>query len=341
MYELVVSACALAVPNRDAQEAALDAYLTWILDWAKLASGGNFRVSHSVHTIAILYDEGAFPIQPHIEALVSRAGAGAYNANDVVATVNHLLHRSGIFWEDVVGLEELLWDEFSPADLCAYHSDGVPSHEDDLARLISMSVWARVTNALESAILVRRACAPAALPISFLLHELQFRGLGAAPATLPARMTSEVTLVDGPLALARTVDITSLWAAATEAESYEQALSLALMVDMEESRGLPAAKFVLRQEFIDTASALGFCHEPAKIRRLMGALVSRIFGRDLGSGHRLRENAAGNSGPQTRGDDTAWRMDIDYEFHVHYWLRADNTIEFACVVVHNDYSIPT
>jgi hypothetical protein len=41
-----------------------------------------------------------------------------------------------------------------------------------------------------------------------------------------------------------------------------------------------------------------------------------------------------------RGSDKAQRRDIDYEFHLHYWEIANDVIELASVVHHNDFSIP-
>jgi hypothetical protein len=48
----------------------------------------------------------------------------------------------------------------------------------------------------------------------------------------------------------------------------------------------------------------------------------------------------GNEPQQKRGQDKAWRRDIDYEYHLHYWECDDGSVEFASVVTHNDFSIP-
>ncbi|HEX7477012.1 MAG TPA: hypothetical protein VF331_04350 [Polyangiales bacterium] len=87
-------------------------------------------------------------------------------------------------------------------------------------------------------------------------------------------------------------------------------------------------------------AAHGFRHDPTKARRLLSAMVDLLAGRNLAATHALRESRAGGSPPQRRGADVAQRWDIDHDYHLHYWKRADQSIEFAVVVTHNDFSIP-
>ena len=56
--------------------------------------------------------------------------------------------------------------------------------------------------------------------------------------------------------------------------------------------------------------------------------------------HALRESSGGNALQRMRGDDKAWRRDIDREYHLHYWACEVSTVEFACVVTHDDFYIP-
>ena len=54
--------------------------------------------------------------------------------------------------------------------------------------------------------------------------------------------------------------------------------------------------------------------------------------------HWIRTSTGGNASQLKRGNDAAWRRDIDHEYHLHYWITIDG-FEFSVVVHHNDFSI--
>ena len=91
--------------------------------------------------------------------------------------------------------------------------------------------------------------------------------------------------------------------------------------------------------FSHTCQKYGFLHETSKVRRLMGAVVDICSNRNLDRSHWLRKGAGPNEAQKTReGGGSAWRHDIDDEFHLHYW-NDGRVIELANVVVHNDFAI--
>lgn len=92
------------------------------------------------------------------------------------------------------------------------------------------------------------------------------------------------------------------------------------------------------KNFIYSAAGLGFMHDANKIERILKACVDAILDRNLRKSHWLR-NGEGPNEPQVKREDwLAWRRDIDYEFHLHYWKLGEQ-IELADVVVHNCFSI--
>jgi hypothetical protein len=95
---------------------------------------------------------------------------------------------------------------------------------------------------------------------------------------------------------------------------------------------------IIGQNFLGTASHLGFLHESIKIQRLLRACADVLLRRNLTKSHHLRSGPGGDDPQRTRGNFTAWRHDLDDEFHLHYW-RNGEIIEFANVVVHNDFDI--
>ena len=74
--------------------------------------------------------------------------------------------------------------------------------------------------------------------------------------------------------------------------------------------------------------------------RLIRAIIETICHERLDATHALRVGKGAGDAQRKRGEYLAWRRDIDYEFHLHYWQRKTAIPEFAILVVHNDFSIP-
>lgn len=93
------------------------------------------------------------------------------------------------------------------------------------------------------------------------------------------------------------------------------------------------------EDFFRSVEALHLRNDLTALRALIDACADTVLWANLGQTHHLRRNAGGNSGARTQGDATAWRRDVNYEFHLYYW-EARGECELSAVVVHNDYSIP-
>lgn len=90
--------------------------------------------------------------------------------------------------------------------------------------------------------------------------------------------------------------------------------------------------------FIATARTFGFMHDPKKISRILRVCVDIILRRNLADSHWLRDGKGAGEAQKSKGKLRAWRHDIDYEFHLHYWRNGD-IVELANIVSHNDASI--
>lgn len=136
-----------------------------------------------------------------------------------------------------------------------------------------------------------------------------------------------------PLAHLRGVDI---WNAATKREH----LALAIQCSSISLRGSsPLRPVVIGRSLLDSFSA-GKGAPASKAERTLTAIVETVFRENLGKTHRLRSGRGGNDPPRTRSDAAlAWRRDIDYDYHLHYWELTDGTVEIADIVCHNDFTI--
>lgn len=152
--------------------------------------------------------------------------------------------------------------------------------------------------------------------------------------------TVQVENYRGALSLFNDANLTAWWAT-----SSEQAVIDVCTIHECASQQDPWEKFKSIRDafsvglnFISSAQALGFMHDPRKINRLLRVCGDLASGRNLADSHWLRAGKGANEAQRMRNDWRAWRHDIDDEFHLHYW-RQSNRIELANVVVHNNFDI--
>lgn len=78
-------------------------------------------------------------------------------------------------------------------------------------------------------------------------------------------------------------------------------------------------------------------------KSVLRAIVETLDGSNMRDAHALRTSSAGNAPQRTRARDgaTAWRRDIDPDYHLHYWKLKGGIVELASVSYpHDDFEIP-
>jgi hypothetical protein len=154
------------------------------------------------------------------------------------------------------------------------------------------------------------------------------------------KVHGNVLAITSVAALLDSYDPTALWLEATTQLTQTLAVNLAI-ARLSRSAGLPAERgFFFGRKFFATAGALGFLGQVPLARILIRACAETVLRTNLQGVHWLRTGPGANDSQRKRGMDRAWRRDIDYTYHLHYWETPDGP-EFASVVSHNDMSIPT
>lgn len=135
------------------------------------------------------------------------------------------------------------------------------------------------------------------------------------------------------------IDILTLWAAPGMQSSIDAcALTVEREKDSFSAEVFCELNISFGSKFFDSAKPLGFLHDLSKMNKLLKVICDLIIGRNLSHSHWLRTGAGPNDPQRSKADWKAWRHDIDYEFHLHYWKNG-NSIQFSNVVVHNDFCI--
>jgi hypothetical protein len=181
--------------------------------------------------------------------------------------------------------------------------------------------------------------------VKALIHDLEHHrdDIESFPES-PAYLKGSVLVCQTFQELVKNFDENALWREADNEIKMALAIKIALYKLCLE-RGLePKIEnfmvFSFGYHFFATAKACSQTNPDSLVGRIIRAMVETIDNTNLADTHALRMGKGGNELQHKRGQDKAWRRDIDYEYHLHYWECEDGSVKFASVVTHNDFYIP-
>ncbi len=346
MIDLLIDAPLLACPSNDLEDEKFnEAFLNFVTALADLSrfrrSLSNSRVWREASLASTLYTIGAYPFRHALaEAFKRLDPALGFQLEDISGLATALLSKSNCL-NDASNLEDVAIDS------CSIINDPCPNRRAELTEYACRVTEFAVhhlgkSNSLPDS--VRIASRP---PINSELSPVVRYRLNMAsyrdgsmfcpeiPREIPINCfcSSESTLRD--------MDPALIWMNSDEASLMDAiAISAANQGDIFHDNLIEVRrKIKIGPSFLDTCRRLGFLHEMGKIRKLIAACVDIVILRNLDQSHWLRVGAGPND-PQVKGKygQAAWRHDLDYEFHLHYW-RLGDAVELANVVVHNEFSI--
>lgn len=131
------------------------------------------------------------------------------------------------------------------------------------------------------------------------------------------------------------------------AESFDQPEELLMAICLSHSmreniknNTVCATGWTAGSHFIDSARQCNLFAQKSKLNALIRTCVDVLLSENLQDTHWLRVSAGAAAAQVTRSSDgaRAWRMDIDHELHLHYWITS-NGPEFSNVVMHRTMEI--
>lgn len=132
-----------------------------------------------------------------------------------------------------------------------------------------------------------------------------------------------------------------IWKNAKKKEDYEMALASCIMQECKYENikySFDRHNFYFQDSFITSVTNLNFDNINSRSISVLKALKETVLGVNLAKVHALRENLGANSHQLNHNKHKAWRKDIDYEYHLHYWSKSEN-FKFADIVPHNVFTI--
>jgi hypothetical protein len=329
MTDIVIDPFVLAYPivNKDSNN--FEEYIFRILDIKEIMDLKNVKLLISKNTSEILVRENNYPDWNDLkEALTNFGLKEIIQPKDVLATVQGILKSSEI--EELTGLKEILFDhlEYDSEIL----NDRNQAYKEEMERLfllfiVNQNMYGRclMASTNERKIFIKGTIIDGDFYNESIL-------------TLPDEFEGEINTFSSIEKMFELLDPIYLWGKSTTKEQYIDSLNIYLYQRI--GKFFDESNWTFGDVFFEKARRCGFLHEPSKIKSLLKSIADTLLEENLSSTHALRAGV-GPSEPQlTRGSEKAWRKDIDYEYHLHYW-HSSNSYEFASLGVHNDMYIPS
>ncbi len=340
-----LDAYVLACPVREAGLSTFSAYVENLISWTELRQADWIRVYLSRSASFALAESNAYPPHTELTHTIDALGIRHIQAKDVVGLINGFLLKSSII-EDELGIDEFLFDDFhlEPPLPLEQRRESFPFHFRLLSVLlclhrhfmsdISNQVLITAEDSEHTGATMVRAT------ITDLLSMSSEKATDNIQTPLPVAV--EFYLCRCLHSLHTCLDACSIWSNA----HCEYALKKAIEIHAYQSQQrqgpykspVPHSSYSIGSHFVESCRNLGFFDDVTKIQKLLRACSETVLGTDMKATHRIRTSAGANSPQLEKGDASAWRRDIDREYHLHYWSGADGP-RLANVVQHNDLSI--
>ena len=331
MNSIVLDPYILAYPREIDDSTKFEEYVDRMLDIKKISEINNLQLLISKNTAEILFTENNYPSWDNLKKTLDEVGLSMFiQPRDIMSIIEGLLKLTEI--EEFIEIEETLFEqlEYDSTILGGRNQ----TYTGEFERLLVLCLLNIKINDKRNHLLAS---------VKDLSFEAKGRVIEIESSSnifmaLPDELSGEIITFSNLSNLFEVLDPVNLWSQSITKEDYVNSLNIYLY---QRNGNVPDnVDWDFGDVFFDKARASGFLHEIPKIKMLLKSLADTILGENLPATHALRTDGGGNSPQVTRGgEDKAWRRDIDYEYHMHYW-QARQKIEFASLGVHNDMRIP-
>lgn len=346
MAGVTIDAGVLAAPPEDGPAADAHRYVESLLEWSKLLDTAWVSIFMSERASEALIDDGLFPIRQLLKRVFAKSGIVEYDVNTVAIVVDRLLQLTPSF-ETHFAVRDALADDLTidPDILGLCVGDKLQS---DLARCVVLIAILRhhCQQAVHDHSLILRRAPSSSVKVRALIEivEHQRADFGAMPVP-PAYFEGDVLVCEDFRGFVESLDDATILLHATNDVAVETAIRIAtyrsrlIRERAPDWDDVPAHR--IGHAFRASFERINPTRELAS--RVLRAMVETLEQTNMSATHWLR-TGMGASNPQRvrlSDDAKAWRRDIDYERHLHYWNCDEGLVEFASVSFpHNDFGIP-
>jgi hypothetical protein len=347
MLSITIDASTFAPPFSNPTSDGVYLFVEQILEWKGALNAGAARILTSRRAPEVLIRCGLYPLRPLLTALLRQTAVIEYDANTIAVLVETLLNGS-LKLEDQFLVADVLTSDlsFTPDIFESYDPAALREECQRCAVVIAiLRKHGRDPVLPNHAIAVRARRVDRTVHVRALLEIVDHTRDDLSGLALPPEyFEGSILLCDSFEDYLLGIEEMVVWQNATGDDGLDLAIRIALFKERHR-RGAGAdwddlPRFAIGGQFFASVASAGAFGASGFSRRTLRAVVETIEHINLPDTHHLRTGAGGGNPQRMRGADGAWRRDIDYEYHLHYWECCGGFVELASVVTHNDFTIP-
>lgn len=337
MTNIYIDPVLLACPEENADEQTMTEYVAALTEWKDLNDSGWITAYIIRDTHKLLAEADKYPAYPHIAKLLAKHNIDYVQASDIDKLVTRFLEKFTTV-EDALFLDDYLHDDpkisIDLEDREQIFKEGLLS----LCSMIGLNCFIRKLDCGIQLLYIKNYKGES-IQFSSALVIAEFNN--GTSIDCPIAIDNKYTTCHNFVHLCESIDPVDIWIKSETIDGYLNATKLSI-AKLAYQAGLSSLlnrmTISFGTDFIPSLDALHFLKNTPRMTITLKAISQVILGLGLESTHALR-NGAGAENPQaTSGNYKAWRKDIDYEFHLHYWKYQDRIV-LSNVVTHKDFDI--
>lgn len=337
MINLFIDPFLLFCPTEADGEESLRRYLRGLLEWRDVSYRECIAMYTTQTASEVLAAAGGFPPWHGVRVLIERLNMiDELGPHDVFNVFQRFTDRLPTI-EDRLGIDEVLIEgvQCHPHPRQALGGVFATAFERMLAL---MCVFEELNSSESEHMLLTRELAHCPEKLSFQATLSDADGPSAGGIDLPKELTGTFNAFSCAKQFRLGIDATRLLEEAKSDETFLFAIECYTCARAAASAIASLPAWSLGSTFRSTVKALN-AHRGIIAKSVLRACGETILSQNMSAVHAIRVDQDANSAQRKRGSDSAWRRDIDQEYHLHYWSTAEGP-ELASVVVHKDISIP-
>lgn len=324
----------LAVEKELISKEQLEEFIENLLDWNKLIDLNWGEVYKPIESFELLFKHNLYPLVDKVKELIDKFNIDYIQPEEIDKIINAILTKLPSI-EESFNINDLLFTD-DIIDL------KINRQEDFLYLLKKIAIIIQ----LDCIINHKEASKQIILSKELKTNQLTFNTVitlieSNHKITTPYNINVNISNAENFNSFCSISNPLNIWKYGHSSFCSKMALNIKLFQSTNNTKYLDynnKSSFRFLDSFHNSVVNLGFKNEFKKIEMLLRTLTEDILQINMNSTHELRKSKSGNSDQKTCGDYSAWRRDIDYEYHLHYWKKGD-FIVFADVVNHNNFKI--
>lgn len=334
MNKVFINACIIACPQNGNNKEQIEYYVTCLSNILELRDAGVFKFLISCNLYEVLEQSNALPpwANPDSSTYIQK--------EDVSRLFFEIISNSDII-EDNLKISDILLENMSVRP--DYYLKGKNGHIiDNTFRTLGIISFGQFRRMIpeRNFILVRD------------IHGLQIVNVtgtiilvecakDCSDIQFPLNFGQQIIHVDSTETLIKNFDPILLWKSGLFLYSLKIAIYQRGNSHLAQKEWPLDYPFVFGAGFINSIIEYNFDSIDLRISNLLDACCEAVIKANMSKVHAIRTSKGGAAPQKIRKADQAkaWRRDIDYDYHLHYWDTGAH-IEFAVIVMHNDVHIP-